>query len=124
MEGHVWMWFEGDEEDLRALEGIFGPQPFVRLVLHPDGSVTVRGRARLWSANWLERREREGRVVDPEKAEAVVAWVNGEVEVALVRRCREMGLEVRRALEIYRSLQGMTVEEAREWLKKEKAQGD
>ena len=118
------MWFEGDEEDLRALEGIFGPQPFVRRVLRADGSAAIRGKARLWPVDWLERRERKGRIVDLEKAEAVVAWVNDEGEVALVRRCREMGLDVRRALDIYRSLQGMTVEEAREWLKKEKAQGD
>jgi len=124
VEGYVWMWFEGDEEDLRALEGIFGPQPFVRRVLRPDGSAVIRGKARLWSVDWLEQREREGRVVDLEKAEAVVAWVNGEGEVALMRRCREMGLDARRALEIYRALQGMTVEEAREWLEKEKAQGD
>lgn len=123
MEGHVWMWFEGDEEDLRALEGIFGPQPFVRRVIRPDGSAVMRGKARLCSVDWLERAGLGEIQTDLARAEAVIAWFYGEGEVALARRCREMGLDVQRALEIYRALQGMTVEEAREWLEKEKARG-
>lgn len=123
MEGYVWMWFEGDEEDLRALEAIFGPQPFVRRVLRSDGSVVMRGKARLWSVDWLERAERGEVQTDLARAEAVIAWFYGEGEVVLARRCREMGLDVRRALEVYRALEGMTVEEARAWLEKERAGG-
>ena len=113
MRGHVWMWFEGDEEDLRALEAIFGPQPFVRRVLRPDGTAVWRGRARLWSVEEAERAARGEFRTNLERTEAVIAWYHGEGELALVRRCRELGLDARRALEIYRAFQGMMVEEMR-----------
>ncbi len=116
MKGYVWMWFEGDEDDLRALETIFGPQPFVRRVIRPDGTVVIRGRARLWSVDWLERVERGEIQTDLARTEAIIAWFYDEGEVALIRRCRKLGLDVQRALEIYRTLKGMTVEEARAWL--------
>ena len=123
MRGHVWMWFEGDEEDLRALEAIFGPQPFVRRVLRPDGTAVWRGRARLWSVEEAERAARGEIQTDLERTEAVITWYHGEGELALLRRCRELGLDARRALEIYRALRDMTLEEARKWLEKERARG-
>lgn len=123
MEGYVWMWFEGDEAELRALETIFGPQPFVRRVLRPDGTAVWRGRVRLWSAEEVARVERGEVRADPARVEALIAWFHNEGEVALVRRCREWGVDVRRALAIYRSLRDKGAEALRAGPENEEAPG-
>ena len=98
----VMMWFDGDEKDLEALIGIFGPQPQVLGVIRPDGTVRYRGWARLWPESYFERPRPP---VDWEDTVAKLALAHGWGEVGLMRECQQRGLDFARALKIYRTLE-------------------
>ena len=101
-ESAVMMWFDGDEKDLEALIGIFGPQPQVLGVIRPDGTVRYRGWARLWPESYFERPRPP---VDWEDTVAKLALAHGWGEFGLMRECQQRGLDFARALKIYRTLE-------------------